>query len=183
MNERRNFDEQTILKKLLKYCQEVVTKQEDSNFNVMESSILYGQDFEDLGLQRSTEDEWFSVDESSRLKSASGPRGVTNQQQLFYDLFNLLRRSKLDGGELVCGIGIARKLIVDDANQLRRVWHPIILVPLDIDESGGHMRISPSSIHSPALWSMSPLCSNHEENQHKARELEDKFQKHSNSQN
>jgi hypothetical protein len=176
---KESLEEQNTIKKLLKYCQEVVTKQDDSNDNIMEKVILFGEDFESMGLKGiSVTDDWFYVEENDQSPKVQSLYGMTDQRQLFYDLFNFHRRSKLDGGELVCGIGIACKLIVVEGDAFRRVWHPVILIHLEMEELGGRIRISPSRIHTPALWSMSPFCADSEENQNTARHLEEKFQKH-----
>ena len=138
--------------------------------------IFYGQDFDAMGLKQGTGDDWFCVDEASRSQSVICPWGETDQRQLYYNLFDFQRRQKVEGGELVCGIGIARKFIIDEQSETKRqVWHPVILIHLEIVESDGHIRILPSRMHVPALWSMSPLCSN-DNNEHKVRDLEDKFQ-------
>jgi hypothetical protein len=171
-----HVDANGTLKKLLKYCQEVVTKKDDSNDNLMDKAIFFGQDFKDIGLIETDSDDWFCVDENGG--GTSSDILSTNQRQLFYDLFDYQRRSKIDGGEIICGIGIARQYIVDDADNWRRVWHPVILVHLDIRESNGHIWVSPNRIHSPALWSMAPLCAGDETRQDTVRELEERFQKH-----
>ena len=172
------FNVHSSLKKLLKYCQEVVTKQDDSDDNIMGKVILFGEDFAPMGLKGSVLDEWFCVDENGKSQGVQTPSGLSDQRQLFYDLFNYHRRSKLDGGELICGIGIARKNIVDENDNFRRVWHPVILIHLDMQESGGRIHLSPSRIHVPVLWSMSPFCADSDENQETARHLEECFQRH-----
>ena len=160
------------LKKFLKYCQEVVSKEKDSVDDQMENVVLYGQDFVAKGLKQSAADEWFFVHES--IGSQSLPSSWEHdQRQLYYDLAEFQQRQKLVGGELVCGIGIARQVIVDDQGNKRRVWHPVILIPLEIEEFKGQIRLLPAQ--RPELWSMSPLCSK-DDDQHKVRDLEHKFQ-------
>ena len=165
-------DHLTTLKKLLKYCHQVVTKKDEFNDNVMEKVVFYGQDFEGMGLQASNSEGWFCVEESPRCKrKVPCPSGTTSQRQLFMDLLKHNRRSKVDGGELICGIGIVRH---QDTN--RKIWHPVILIHLDIEERNGQLFVSPSRTHGPALWSMSPLCAGGERDQYLASQLEKEFQ-------
>ena len=183
----------TALKNILTCCRELAANEEDSNDNLLDKVILYSQDFNALGLKesrrdgsfvfdrtfapQSRQDEWFSVDKKFPSQGVPCPWGVTSQRLLYNSLSDLNRRQKVHGEQLICGIGIARKIVVDETDKVRKVWHPVILLRLDIEESDNHIRIFPSHTHDAALWSMNPLCSC-QGDQHTVRDLEDRFQKH-----